>query len=308
LSSASWLEKRQGGFFSMFLGGGSSDATDSVQAPATAVARTDSQPSVTSLDTMPVRGDSTAAPRDTAQQGTTPGPVDEIRTAGSRLRGQILSQLGGAKRYFFPFLTSTLAVLGGFILMLVLAIYVAADPDTYHDGLMHLFPHRMRKRAGEVLTAMATAMRKWLVTQLIAMLVIGGVTTVVLLIFRVKAAISLGILAGLLEFIPTVGPLLSAVPAVAMAFIDSPQKALWVGIAYFGIQFLENHILIPILMKEGVDLPPALTVMAQAIMALVFGFLGLLVAVPMLAAVVVAVKMLYVQDVVGDEVEVFEDD
>jgi predicted PurR-regulated permease PerM len=138
------------------------------------------------------------------------------------------------------------------------------------------------------------------------MLVIGLVTMGLLFALRIPAALPLGILAGLLEFIPTVGPTLSAVPAIAMGFIDSPEKALYVAIGYVGIQFLENHILIPLLMKEGVDLPPALTILAQALMALLFGFLGLLVAVPLLAATVVAVKMLYVQDVVGDGLEVLD--
>ena len=121
-----------------------------------------------------------------------------------------------------------------------------------------------------------------------------------LLIFRVKAAFALGLLAGLFEFIPTVGPIVSALPAIAMAFLDSPEKALWVGIAYVGIQFFENHLLIPLLMKGGINLPPALTVFSQALMALTFGFLGLMCAVPLLAASVVAVKMLYVEDVVGE--------
>ena len=138
-------------------------------------------------------------------------------------------------------------------------------------------------------------LRKWLVTQLIAMAVIGTVTTVALLILRVKAAFALGLLAGLFEFIPTVGPLLSAVPAVGMGFLDSPEKALLVTGVYAAIQFLENHILIPLLMKGGMDLPPALTVITQALLALVFGFLGLMVAVPLLATIMVTVQVLYVQ-------------
>jgi predicted PurR-regulated permease PerM len=132
------------------------------------------------------------------------------------------------------------------------------------------------------------------------MLTIGVVSTVVLALLGVKASIALGLLAGLLEFVPTVGPIISALPAIAMGFIDSPEKALWVGIAYWGIQFFENHLLIPLLMKGGVNLPPALTILSQALMALTFGFLGLMCAVPLLAATMVAVKMLYVEDVVGD--------
>ena len=140
----------------------------------------------------------------------------------------------------------------------------------------------------------ASVLRKWLVTQLIAMVVIGSVTTIVLLILHVKAAFALGVLAGLFEFIPTVGPLLSAIPGVAMGFLDSPEKAAMVAVAYWGIQFLENQILIPLLMKGGMDLPPALTVITQALLALVFGFLGLMVAVPLLATVMVMVHVLYV--------------
>jgi predicted PurR-regulated permease PerM len=123
----------------------------------------------------------------------------------------------------------------------------------------------------------------------------------------VKAAVPLGVIAGLLEFIPTVGPILSAVPAVAMGFVDSPEKALAVVIAYIAIQQMENYLLIPFLMREGVNIPPALTIMAQALMALIFGFLGLLTAVPMLAAAMVTVKMLYVQDVVGEPVQALEE-
>ncbi|MFL6199925.1 MAG: AI-2E family transporter [Thermoanaerobaculia bacterium] len=221
----------------------------------------------------------------------------------SGLPGSLSGQLDAVGRYLFSFLSSTVAVLTGLLLIVFMSIYIGMDPKTYYKGLLHLFPHRVRPRAEEVLTAVGMTLRKWLMTQLVAMLVIGVVTTVALKLLGVKAALPLGIIAGLLEFIPMVGPLLSAIPAVAMGFVDSPQKALFVALAYTGIQFFENHLLIPILMKEGVDLPPVLTLIGIAVMSVVFGFLGMLVAVPLLAAIVVAVKLLYVEDVVGDEVE-----
>ncbi|MDB4912051.1 MAG: hypothetical protein JWO39_2874, partial [Gemmatimonadetes bacterium] len=168
----------------------------------------------------------------------------------------------------------------------------------------HLFPKRKRERISEVLTTMSTMLRKWLVTQLIAMLTIGVVSTIALLLLGVKAPFALGIIAGLLEFVPTIGPVLSAVPAIAMGFLDSPEKALYVGLAYLAIQQLEGHILIPLLMKGGMDLPPVLTIVTQGLMALLFGFLGLMIAVPLLAAVMVPVKMLYVEDALGDPIEV----
>ena len=255
---------------------------------------------------------STAARRDsastTAGASSTAPPATAADTTASPLRDRISKQLSGASRYLFPFLSSTFAALGGVLIILFLAIYIGADPQLYHRGLIALFPIRGRRRAGEVLSAMATALRRWLVTQLIAMVAIGTVTTIVLLLLRVKAAFALGILAGLFEFIPTVGPILSALPAVAMGFLDSPEKALYVAFAFWGIQFAENHLLIPLLMKGGVDVPPVLTILSQALMALVFGFIGLMCAVPLLAAVMVAVKMLYVEGVVGDTVAVTNED
>ena len=257
------------------------------------------------------------AKRDTGQAGAagTPSPpgakaaaADADTATAQPLRQRISQQMSGATRYLFPFLSSTLAVLGGLLIILFLAIYIGADPDLYHRGLMLLFPRRARRRAGEVFSAMATVLRRWLVTQLIAMLAIGTVTTIVLLLLGVKAPFALGILAGLLEFIPTVGPILSAFPAVAMGFLDSPEKALYVAIAFWGIQFAENHLLIPLLMKGGVDAPPVLTILSQALMALLFGFLGLMCAVPILGAAMVAVKMLYIEGVVGEKVSVTNED
>jgi predicted PurR-regulated permease PerM len=288
-----WVNRRQG-FMSLLL----RQPSPATPAAGATGAATRGAPRAGAAPTpAPPQG----AARDTAG-GQPGGPPSATETLSSRLGGQ----MGGVVRYLFPFLQSTIAAIAGVLLIIFLAIYIAADPDTYHAGLMHLFPKRSRKRAGESLSAMATVLRKWLVTQLIAMTVIGAVTTVVLLMLNVKAALALGLIAGLLEFIPTVGPILSAVPAVAMGFVDSPQKALYIAVAYIGIQFLENHILIPILMKGGVDIPPALTILAQALATLVFGFLGLMVAVPLMAATMVAVKMLYVEDVVGDDLDVLD--
>jgi predicted PurR-regulated permease PerM len=295
-----WVQKRQGGFLSSLISGRTGSSSSAPTAAPTA------QPTPATGQTPP------RAPRTRADSALAAQAAAGAAAAGQTeppmtLRQRILGQLSGLTRYLFGFLSSTIAVFAGLVLILVLSIYIGADPDTYHDGLMKLFPRPWRARGGEVLTAISIALRKWLVTQLIAMVVIGVVSTTVLLILGVNAAVPLGVIAGLLEFVPTVGPILSALPAIAMGFVDSPQKALAVMIAYIAIQQMENYLLIPFLMSEGVDLPPALTIIAQALMALIFGFLGLLCAVPLLAATMVAVKMLYVQDVVGEPVEVFEE-
>jgi predicted PurR-regulated permease PerM len=209
---------------------------------------------------------------------------------GGNLRREITRQFSGAQHSFLRMLTSTFAVTGAFLLVLFIAAYIGLDPHLYHGGVLALVPARERDRAALALARLATTLRRWLVTQLIAMVVIGAVTTVFLLAFHVKAALPLGILAGVSKFIPIVGSIFAAIPAVAMAFIDSPHKALVVAIGYIVIQFVENHVLVPVLMKRGVNLPPAMTLGIQALMALLFGFLGLLVAVPLLAAILTIVR------------------
>lgn len=243
----------------------------------------------------PVTVDSTTTVSDSA--GTVSSSTKNVAALANgrgekrTLRDHLLAQLGGASRFFFPVLSHTLAVVAGIVLVLFLAIYLAVDPSVYRRGLLRLVPRGARARTDETLTAIAGTLRKWLVTQLIAMVAIGLVTTLVLVTLKVRAAVPLGILAGLLEFVPTLGPVLSALPAIAMGLVDSPEKALFVAIAYVGIQFIENHLLIPLLMKGGMDLPPALTIIMQALMAIVFGFLGVLVAVPLLATIMIATRM-----------------
>jgi predicted PurR-regulated permease PerM len=274
-----WVESRGGGVIATITG----LADDTTSAPAGAGTGADSGARAGADTVANVLPDS-ASGAVIKQAPTKPAPTT--------LRDRLLAQIGGAGRQFLHVLGSTLAVLAGILLVIFLSIYLAIDPSVYRRGLLHLVPRRLRGQTEEILSAIVVTLRKWLVTQLIAMIVIGVVTTVVLMALKVRAAVPLGILAGLLEFVPNLGPVLSSLPAMAMGFVDSPQKALAVAIAYVGIQFIENHLLIPILMKQGLNLPPALTIVMQSLMALIFGVLGLLVAVPLLAAIVIATQIL----------------
>jgi predicted PurR-regulated permease PerM len=282
-----WIDSHRTGFLGQFIPG-----TAATGGPASATAPSPTEPGATPPAETP------------ASQGTAGAAGTEPRGgAGQQLPKSLSGQLGALAGYLFSFLSSTVALVGGLLLILFLAIYIGAEPRLYFKGLLHLVPRAARPRAGEVLGAIGTTLRRWLLSQLILMVIIGTITTIGLSLLGVKSALSLGIIAGLLEFIPMLGPILSAVPAVAMGFLDSPEKALFVLLLYWGVQFLENHILVPMLMKHGVDLPPVVTLIGLALMALVFGFLGMLVAVPFLAAVMTAVKLLYVEDVVGDDVK-----
>lgn len=283
-----WIQQR---------GGGVAELIQAPESPPAPAGKADSTEGDTATAATVGAGSSRESKPEPGSKQETKGPPVDLRQS----MGQ---QLSGVTKHFFAVFSSTVSVIGGIILLLFVSIFIAAEPGLYHRGLMHLFPHRTRAKAGEVLSATATTLRRWLVMQFLAMLVIGGVTTVALLLIGVKAAVALGIIAGLLEFIPYVGPILSAVPAIAMGLVDGPDKALYVVLAYIAIQQLEGVVLQPLLMKEGLELPPVMTLLGQALFAMVFGFMGLLLAVPMLATVMIPVKMLYVRDVVGDEVTV----
>lgn len=241
---------------------------------------------------------------DTATDPAAAGSPDPADEGTVSIREAVSGWIRGAGGYVRPIISTTVAVVAGLLLVSFIAIYLAVEPRTYREGLLLLVPRAGRDRAREVMEATSVVLRRWLVAQLAAMVIIGTVTTVVLRLLDVEAAIALGVIAGLLEFVPFAGPIIAAVPAIAMGFLDSPEKALWVAGAYVVIQQLESNILQPVLMREGLELPPILTIVAQGIMALLFGFLGVLVAVPLLAAIVVPVKMLYLQDVVGEDVRV----
>jgi predicted PurR-regulated permease PerM len=231
------------------------------------------------------------------------GDAKTQRESPTDVRQTIAQQVGNLSKHFFAVFSSTLAALGSLLIVTFVAIYVALDPRTYRRGILHLVPHRGRAKAIEVMDATGVTLRRWLVAQLIGMVIIGALTTAALLLLDVRAAVALGIIAGVLEFVPFFGPILSSVPAIAMGFLDGPEKALWVALVYLVIQQLEGNVVTPLLMKEGLDLPPVLTIIGQSAMALTFGFVGLVIAMPLLGAVMVPIKLLYVQDVVGDEVE-----
>ncbi len=222
--------------------------------------------------------------------GVVAGPREPTRS--EMLQRRLSSGLAGSSRQLFSLVTGTIAAVGGLVLVMFLAIYIGAEPMVYRNWLLAVVPAEHRAHVRVVMDEMSKVLRKWLVTQLIAMIVIGVLSTVALLILDVRAPFALGLIAGLLEFVPTVGPVLAAIPAIAMGFIDSPQKALLVLMAYSAIQFVENNLLIPALMRGEIDLPPAITLIAQALMAVLFGFLGLMVAVPLTAAVLVPIRMM----------------
>jgi predicted PurR-regulated permease PerM len=219
------------------------------------------------------------------------------------LTAQIGRELRNATKFLFPIITSVFGAIGGLVIVLFLAMYIAATPGMYREGLRHLIPHRHRDRGDDLLDALRDTLRQWLIARAMAMVIIGVITGGALALLGVKGAAALGVLAGIMEFVPFFGPIISAVPAIGIALVDSPQKALWVIGLYLVIQQIEGNVVTPLLLEKRLDIPPVLTVVAVSALGVVFGVLGMLIAEPLLAAVLVTTKLLYVQDVVGDEVK-----
>lgn len=220
------------------------------------------------------------------------------------LSAQLTKELRGATKFLFPLISSVFGAIGGLVIVLFIGLYIAAEPGKYRDGILHLVPHRSRPRAREVLTILAETLRQWLIARLIAMVAIGLITGTGLALLGVKGAAALGLFAGLMELIPFFGPFVSAIPAIGIALVDSPQKALAVVVLYVIVQQLEGNVITPLILEKRLDIPPVLTVVGVSAMAIVFGVMGMLVAEPLLAAALVLSKMLYVEDVVGDDVKV----
>lgn len=195
-----------------------------------------------------------------------------------------------------PLLNTVVGAVFGLFVVVFAGLYLSIEARLYLDGLTRLFPPRARPHIEKALREAGSDLRHWILGTAINMLVIGVATTVGLMLMDIPAALALGLIAGLLEFIPIYGPILSAVPAVAVALLLSPKDAFWVVVLYIAIQQLESNLLTPLVMKGAVRLPPALTILFGALMAVLFGFLGLLLAVPILAFTLALVRRLYVEE------------
>ena len=214
----------------------------------------------------------------------------------------LLSGVGGI-------FSSTVGAVGNFFITILLAIYLASEPRVYIRGLVQLFPKPRRHRATQVMRAIGETLRWWLIGKVASMLFIGLLTWIGLSILGVPLALTLGLIAGLLSFIPNFGPIISAVPALLLAFIDSPVSALYVLGLFVGVQLVESNVVTPFIERQTVELPPALTIVFQLALAVLVGGLGLVLATPLLAVIMVVVQMVYIEGVLGDRViEVKEKD
>jgi len=214
--------------------------------------------------------------------------VDALDRAGQALlTSNMMSRIGGA-------LGAVMGVFTNIFLVLFAGLYIAAQPKLYRDGFLKLVPPRDRARIDATLMRCGMFLRNWLLGQLIAMVVVGTLTWAGLELLNVPSALALGLFAGLAEFVPILGPIAAAIPALIIAFSQDSRLALWVLALFVVIQQLEGNILQPIIQRRMVALPPAVTLFAVLAFAILFGAMGALLAAPLAVVTLVLVQNLYI--------------
>jgi len=201
--------------------------------------------------------------------------------------------LGGG----FSLVSNSLSVVVNLLLVLILTLMLLADPAPYRKSFIRLFPSFYRRRVDTILDQCEVALRGWLVGILFNMFVIASLSFFGLMVLGIPLALAQAALAGILTFIPNIGPALSVVPPIAIALLDEPWKAIAVLILYVLIQQVETNLLTPYVMAQQVSLLPAVTLMAQVFFATFFGFLGLLLALPLTVVAQVWLKEVIIKDI-----------
>lgn len=199
---------------------------------------------------------------------------------------------GGRLTKFF---SSTFEAVSSLVFIIFTGIFAAASPRLYRGMVVKMFSPRLRERADETINRVICTLKYWLLGQSVSMLAVGIITGVALAIAGIPFALTLAIVAGVFEFIPFIGPLMAAIPAVLLAFAGGTEKVLIVLAIFAVIQFTEGNILQPVVQKRAVDLPPVVTLVALLVFGSAFGLLGMFVATPLAAVILVLVEEIYLR-------------
>lgn len=210
------------------------------------------------------------------------------------------AQLTNLPGNIFPFVSGVSGLIANVLFILIIALFFVGDPTNYLDGALTLVPQGYRPRALEILVQLAGTLRAWFVGQLISMLMLGTMITFVnAVIIDLPNPLALGVLAGIMEFVPNIGSIISVIPAILVALADDPAKVALVIAAYIVTQQIQSNLIMPRIMTRQIEMPAGVVLSAQVVAASLFGFIGLLLALPLAVLVKVLVRELYVYDVLN---------
>jgi len=212
--------------------------------------------------------------------------VEKISSPSSQQKGQHILQ---------SFFKTSFGILGDVYVILFIGIFFTASPDLYKKGIIKLVPPKSKDKANEVLSHIGDNLKKWLKGKLFAMMVVFVLTAIGLVIIGVPMWLVLALIAGLLNFIPNFGPLIALIPAVLVSLMQSPATALWVAGLYIVVQLLESNFITPMVQQKLINIPPALIIIAQMLMAPLTGGWGLVLATPLMVILIVVIQELYIK-------------
>lgn len=199
--------------------------------------------------------------------------------------------------------SGTLSAVGAFLLVLLLAAFLAYDPPLYLGGVLRLVPRQRRRRVAEILAAIGTALRWWMAGQVVSMVILSVSVWLVLWLLDIPLAFIIAIITAILTFVPYLGPVLAMVPPVLVALMEGPTTAVTVFLVLLVVQNVEGNVITPLIHQRAVRVPAALVLVAQVLLGTLFGVLGFVLATPLTASVLVAVKHGFVRDWLGDDMQ-----
>ncbi|MCC9602781.1 AI-2E family transporter [Stieleria sp. JC731] len=230
------------------------------------------------------------------QSSETSQSKDSSGDAGS-WSSPVKNAIGAVSQLF----QTTLGFLVNALLIFFVGIFLASAPKVYHDGFLRLFPMRTRHRVSEIMSKSVETLWRWTLGRLATMAITGFGAFLLLTVLGIPMATTIGILTALLTFVPNIGAAVAFGLSLLVALPEGTSQAVMVSIGYIGLQLLESYVITPLIQQKQVAMPPALLISFQAFLGVALGFLGAVVASPMLAVGSVIVKMAYVEDVLGDD-------
>ncbi|MCJ2043122.1 AI-2E family transporter [Methylobacterium sp. J-078] len=232
-----------------------------------------------------------------------PGGLAGLASGAMKSPGSLLSDAGSVLGPAATVVIGLFSALGNALVIVFLGLSVAADPGAYRDGLVRFVPPAHRDRATALLDGMGETLRHWLFGQLITMAVIFVCTWAGLAFLGIGGALILGLQAGLLAFIPTIGPLIAGVVIVLASLASGTTALLGALGVYLAVQALESYGLTPFIQKRALDIPPATIFAGQLVLGVIFGLWGIALALPLMAVAKVMLAQLYIEDTLHEDAE-----